>query len=74
MCTGNDIGAEGAKGLGEALKLNSTITTLYLRCMKHFMIFHDVDRFIYIHYMGCVYVYVQAMLLVMKELKHWEKH
>jgi hypothetical protein len=35
MCTDNDIGDEGAKALGEALKLNSTITTLNLGCMKH---------------------------------------
>jgi hypothetical protein len=34
MCTDNHIGAEGAKALGEALKLNSTITTLYLRGMN----------------------------------------
>jgi hypothetical protein len=38
MCTVNDIGAEGAKALGEALKLNSAITELNLRCMKHFFI------------------------------------
>jgi hypothetical protein len=36
--TDNEIGAEGAKGLGEALKLNSTITELYLGGMKHFFI------------------------------------
>jgi hypothetical protein len=35
MCTGNGIGNEGAKGLGEALKLNSTITKLNLGGMKH---------------------------------------
>ena len=31
--TDNRIGAEGAKGLGEALKLNTTITTLNLASM-----------------------------------------
>ena len=35
MCTGNGIGDEGAKGLGETLKLNTTLTTLDLSCMKH---------------------------------------
>jgi hypothetical protein len=35
MCTGDAIGNEGAKTLGEALKLNSTITTLDLGSMKH---------------------------------------
>ena len=35
VCTDNGIGAEGAKGLGEALKLNSSITTLNLESMKH---------------------------------------
>ena len=35
MCADNDIGAEGAKELGEALKLNTTITTLDLGCMKY---------------------------------------
>ena len=34
MSTGNRIGAEGAKGLGEALKLNTTLTTLDLASMK----------------------------------------
>ena len=33
--TGNRIGDEGAKVLGEALKFNTTITTLYLWSMKH---------------------------------------
>ena len=33
--TGNVIGDEGAKGLGEALKLNTTITELYLTRMKY---------------------------------------
>ena len=35
VCTGNGIGAEGAKGLGEALNLNTTLTTLHLSCMIH---------------------------------------
>jgi hypothetical protein len=35
MCTGGAIGVKGAKALGEALKLNSTITELNLECMKH---------------------------------------
>ena len=30
--TGNEIGDEGAKALGEALKLNSTLKTLNLKC------------------------------------------
>jgi hypothetical protein len=68
MCTGNAIGAEGAKALGEALKLNSTtITELNLKCIKHFfysfMIFHDVDRFIYslcVCVCVCVCVYSES--------------
>jgi hypothetical protein len=63
MCIDNDIGAEGAKALGEALKLNSTITELNLKCIKHFfysfMIFHDVDRFIY-SLCVCVCVYSES--------------
>jgi hypothetical protein len=35
--TGNGIGDEGSKGLGETLKLNSTITTLNLWSMKPFL-------------------------------------
>ena len=35
VCTDNGIGDEGAKGLGEALKLNTTITTLDLEGMKY---------------------------------------
>ena len=35
MSTGNDFGAEGAKALGEALKLNTSITVLDLHGMKH---------------------------------------
>ena len=35
VCTGNSIGDEGAKGLGEALKLNTTLTTLDLTSTKH---------------------------------------
>ena len=35
MCIDNGIGDEGAKGLGEALKLNTTLNELYLGCMKH---------------------------------------
>ena len=38
MCTGNRIGAEGAKGLGEVLKLNTTITTLDLSGTKPLII------------------------------------
>jgi hypothetical protein len=38
MCTVNHIGAEGAKALGEVLKLNSTITELNLGGIKHFFI------------------------------------
>jgi hypothetical protein len=34
MCTDNHIGAEGAKVLGEILKLNSTITELNLGGMN----------------------------------------
>ena len=30
--TGNKIGAEGAKALSEMLKVNTTLTWLYLRC------------------------------------------
>ena len=30
--TGNEIGDEGAKALSEMLKVNSTLTTLDLRC------------------------------------------
>jgi hypothetical protein len=47
MCTDNDIGDEGAKGLGEALKLNSTITELDLGGMKHQLF---IDRFNYSFY------------------------
>ena len=35
MCTGNDIGDEGAIELGEALKLNTNITEMYLGGMKY---------------------------------------
>ena len=35
VSTDNGIGNEGAKGLGEALILNTTITKLYLAGMKH---------------------------------------
>ena len=34
LCTGNKIGDEGAKGLGEALKLNAALTMLHLWGMK----------------------------------------
>ena len=68
MCTGNGIGAEGAKGLGEALKLNSTLTTLNLRGMKHEYIMILYYRLIYIFIM-CI----QIIVLVMKERKDWEK-
>ena len=68
MCTGNGIGDEGAKGLGEALKLNTTITTLYLRGMKHEYIMILYYRLIHIFIM-CI----QIIVLVMKELKYWEK-
>ena len=30
--TGNDIGAEGARMISEALKINSTLTELNLEC------------------------------------------
>ena len=34
MCTDNGIDDEGAKGLGEALKFNTTITIVNLAGMK----------------------------------------
>ena len=35
VCTANDIGPEGAKGLGEALKHNTTLTTMDLGCIDN---------------------------------------
>jgi hypothetical protein len=69
--TGNALGDEGAKAVGEALKLNSTITALIIYCMKHLNIYRLIQLFII---WGCVYVYVQRMVLAMKELRDWEKH
>jgi hypothetical protein len=46
--TDNDIGVEGAKALGEALKLNSTIiTTLNLGGIKHFFYSFIHDNYNY---------------------------
>ena len=69
MCTGNDIGDEGAKELGEALKLNSTLITLDLEGMKH--------EYLMILYYRLIYIFiicVQGIVLVLKELKDWEKY
>ena len=35
VCTGNNIGDEGTKILGESLKYNVALTTLNLAGMKH---------------------------------------
>ena len=70
MCTANNIGDEGAKGLGEALKCNTTITTLDLNSMNHELIFGDNMMKLYIE----KFMYVQVILLVLKELKYWGKH
>ena len=32
--TGNRIGDEGAKAMSEMVKVNSTLTTLYLECVE----------------------------------------
>ena len=46
MCSGNQVGVEGARALGDALKVNSTLTTLvlhsmlqYVACMMHVVCF-----------------------------------
>ena len=69
MYTDNRIGDEGAKGLREALKLNSTLTTLDLRCMKH-----EYIMILYYRLTHTFIMCVQVMVLVMKERKDWEKH
>jgi hypothetical protein len=51
--TGNDIGDEGAKALGEALKLNSTITIVNLRCIKHELFIDRFNYSFYDVYRGC---------------------
>ena len=35
ICTDNGVGDEGAKALGEALKLNNSLTQLNLGSMTH---------------------------------------
>ena len=43
--TENDIGAEGAKHIGDALKTNTTLTTLYLQCEYGFALrVSKIDR------------------------------
>ena len=68
MYAGNGIGDEGAKVLGEALKYNSRLTTLSLGSMKLFALKSQLLSQIFI------FMCVQRIILVMKELKDWEKH
>ena len=37
MCSDNQVGVEGARALGDALKVNSTLTTLGLGGMLHYV-------------------------------------
>ena len=48
MCSGNQVGVEGARALGDALKVNSTLTTLvldsmlqYVACVMHVVCFAE---------------------------------
>ena len=53
MCSGNQVGVEGARALGDALKVNSTLTTLYLNgmlqyvaCVMHVCVLPSVDHIV----------------------------
>jgi len=38
ISVGNGIGAEGARALGDALKINTSLTTLNLKCAAPFQL------------------------------------
>ena len=68
MCTvNNNIGDEGAKVLGEALKHNNGLTTLDLAGIVYF---NDCVK----QTDPVIPMCEQRIILVMKELKYWEKY